>query len=153
MKSHSGEQVNLLGSCFPVKGMSYERMLYAVQCLKSNEDMILALAGQFKQVLCLWGRECTQPSFIQANLTESLYNIVRATHVFAMSAKKNTRRTKPPIKLTANEINDILKSSATPQQISKAEMSHIKFIRKDLFLTNGKAELPTVKQDRMTEDL
>ena len=44
MKSHSGEQVNLLGSCFPVKGMSYERMLYAVRCLKSNEDMILALA-------------------------------------------------------------------------------------------------------------
>ena len=42
MKSHSGEQVNLLGSCFPVKGMSYERMLYAVRCLKSNEDMILA---------------------------------------------------------------------------------------------------------------
>ena len=26
MKSHSGEQVNLLGSCFPVKGMSYERI-------------------------------------------------------------------------------------------------------------------------------
>ena len=50
MKSHSGEQVNLLGSCFPVKGMSYERMLYAVRCLKSNEDMILALAGQFKQL-------------------------------------------------------------------------------------------------------
>ena len=25
MKAHSGEQVNLLGSCFPVKGMSYER--------------------------------------------------------------------------------------------------------------------------------
>ena len=25
MKSHSGEQVNFLGSCFPVKGMSYER--------------------------------------------------------------------------------------------------------------------------------
>ena len=23
--THSGEQVNLLGSCFPVKGMSYER--------------------------------------------------------------------------------------------------------------------------------
>ena len=44
MKSHSGEQVNLLGSCFPVKGMSYERN---VRCLKSNEDMILALAGQF----------------------------------------------------------------------------------------------------------
>ena len=50
MKSHSGEQVNLLGSCFPVKGMSYERMLYAVRCLKSNEGMILALAGQFKQL-------------------------------------------------------------------------------------------------------
>ena len=52
MKSHSGEQVNLLGSCFPVKGMSYERnvVLYAVRCLKSNEDMILALAGQFKQL-------------------------------------------------------------------------------------------------------
>ena len=44
------QQVNLLGSCFPVKGMSYERMLYAVRCLKSNEDMILALAGQFKQL-------------------------------------------------------------------------------------------------------
>ena len=25
-------------------------MLYAVRCLKSNEDMILALAGQFKQL-------------------------------------------------------------------------------------------------------
>ena len=33
MKSHSGEQVNLLGSCFPVKGMSYERMLYAMGML------------------------------------------------------------------------------------------------------------------------
>ena len=28
----------------------YERMLYAVRCLKSNEDMILALSGQFKQL-------------------------------------------------------------------------------------------------------
>ena len=26
-----------------------KEMLYAVRCLKSNEDMILALAGQFKQ--------------------------------------------------------------------------------------------------------
>ena len=26
-------------------------MLYEVRCLKSNEDMILALAGQFKQLL------------------------------------------------------------------------------------------------------
>ena len=50
MKSHSGEQVNLLGSCFPVKGMYVKEMLYAVRCLKSNEDMILALAGQFKQL-------------------------------------------------------------------------------------------------------
>ena len=49
MKSHSGEQVNSLGSCFPVKGMSYERMLYAVRCLKSNEDMILALAGEYNR--------------------------------------------------------------------------------------------------------
>ena len=47
MNSHSGEQVNSLGSCFPVKGMSYERN---VICLESNEDMILALAGQFKQL-------------------------------------------------------------------------------------------------------
>ena len=30
--------------------VSSERMLYAVRCLKSNEDMILALAGQFKQL-------------------------------------------------------------------------------------------------------
>ena len=50
MKSHSGEQVNLLGSCFAVKAMYMKGMLYAVRCLKSNEDMILALAGQFKQL-------------------------------------------------------------------------------------------------------
>ena len=32
--------------------LSYERnvVLYAVRCLKSNEDMILALTGQFKQL-------------------------------------------------------------------------------------------------------
>ena len=35
------KQMNLLN----MKGM-----LYAVRCLKSNEDMILALAGQFKQL-------------------------------------------------------------------------------------------------------
>ena len=29
-----------------------KEMLYAVRCLKSNEDMILALAGQFKQLSC-----------------------------------------------------------------------------------------------------
>ena len=27
-----------------------KEMLYAVRCLKSNEDIILALAGQFKQL-------------------------------------------------------------------------------------------------------
>ena len=27
-----------------------KEMLYAVRCLKSTEDMILALAGQFKQL-------------------------------------------------------------------------------------------------------
>ena len=27
-----------------------KEMLYAVRCLKSNEDMILAVAGQFKQL-------------------------------------------------------------------------------------------------------
>ena len=27
-----------------------KEMLYAVRCLKSNEDMILSLAGQFKQL-------------------------------------------------------------------------------------------------------
>ena len=29
-----------------------KEVLYAVRCLKSNEDMILALAGQFKQLSC-----------------------------------------------------------------------------------------------------
>ena len=29
---------------------SKKEMLYAVRCLKSNEDVILALAGQFKQL-------------------------------------------------------------------------------------------------------
>ena len=50
MKSHSGKQVNWLGSCFPVKGMSYERNVICNAVLKSNEDMILALAGQFMQL-------------------------------------------------------------------------------------------------------
>ena len=30
--------------------ITMKEMLYAVRCLKSNEDMILALAGQFKQL-------------------------------------------------------------------------------------------------------
>ena len=29
-----------------------KEVLYAVRCLKSNEDMILTLAGQFKQLSC-----------------------------------------------------------------------------------------------------
>ena len=29
-------------------------MLYEVRCLKSNEDMILALAGQFKQICLMY---------------------------------------------------------------------------------------------------
>ena len=33
-----------------MEGMYMKEMLYAVRCLKSNEDMILALAGQFKQL-------------------------------------------------------------------------------------------------------
>ena len=56
MKSHSGEQVNLLGSCFPVKGMYMKEMLYAVRCLKSNEDMILALAGQVRGSFLFTGK-------------------------------------------------------------------------------------------------
>ena len=32
------------------RNSSMKEMLYAVRCLKSNEDMILALAGQFKQL-------------------------------------------------------------------------------------------------------
>ena len=30
--------------------VSMKEMLYEVRCLKSTEDMILALAGQFKQL-------------------------------------------------------------------------------------------------------
>ena len=37
--------------CTVVQENNYlKEMLYAVRCLKSNEDMILALAGQFKQL-------------------------------------------------------------------------------------------------------
>ena len=40
-----------------------KEMLYAVRCLKSNEDMILALAGQFKQLSheeqVSWLEHCT----------------------------------------------------------------------------------------------
>ena len=32
------------------QGYLMKEMLYEVRCLKSNEDMILALVGQFKQL-------------------------------------------------------------------------------------------------------
>ena len=35
---------------FEFNNLTFERMLYAERCMKSNEDMILALAGQFKQL-------------------------------------------------------------------------------------------------------
>ena len=35
---------------FPWKECRLKEMLYEVRCLKSNKDMILALAGQFKQL-------------------------------------------------------------------------------------------------------
>ena len=38
-------------------------VLYEVQCLKSNEDMILALTGQFKQLLKL-SSKCEDHIFI-----------------------------------------------------------------------------------------
>ena len=39
-------QINMLFACI----LYMKEMLYAVRCLKSNEDIILALAGQFKQL-------------------------------------------------------------------------------------------------------
>ena len=49
--------IEILGkqnSLFPLGPVIKERhmkeMLYAVRCLKSNEDKILALTGQFKQL-------------------------------------------------------------------------------------------------------
>ena len=40
-----------MGNPLGWKGLLFlKEMLYAVRCLKSNEDMILALAGQFKQL-------------------------------------------------------------------------------------------------------
>ena len=83
---------------------------------------------------------CTQPSFVQANLTESFFNRVCAIHVFAMGTRKSSGTTKPPIKLADYEMDDLLADSATPQQISKAvkrELSQVKLMIKDLFPTNG----------------
>ena len=40
----------MIKSLFTISNYDMKEMLYEVQCLKSNEDMILALAGQFKQL-------------------------------------------------------------------------------------------------------
>ena len=40
MKSHSGEQVNLLGSCFPVKGMSYERNVICSAVFETQDNCL-----------------------------------------------------------------------------------------------------------------
>ena len=47
MKSHSGEQVNLLGSCFPVKGMSYVVPIsdYILEICKQTFDKIINDSG------------------------------------------------------------------------------------------------------------
>ena len=39
-----------VGLIFSRKECRMKEVLYDVRCLKSNEDMILALAGQFKQL-------------------------------------------------------------------------------------------------------
>ena len=88
--------------------------------------------------------------------SQNLSLIVCAIHVFAMSTRRSSRRTRPPIKLTDYELDDLLEASATPQQISRAvkcELSQVDSMIKDLSPTNGKAEQPTVKQDRTIEDL
>ena len=43
------KQTNKQTEHFQAK-LLYERCVYEVRCLKSNEDMILALTGQFKQL-------------------------------------------------------------------------------------------------------
>ena len=48
-------------------GRYLKEMLYAVRCLKSNEDMILALAWQFKQLNC-------------SSLCDFIAQLVRALH-------------------------------------------------------------------------
>ena len=49
-------------------------MLYEVRCLKSNEDMILALAGQFKQL-------CYAPEKLTCSqLCDFVAQMVRALH-------------------------------------------------------------------------
>ena len=73
-----------------------------------------------------------------------------------MGTRKSSRRTKPPIKLTDYEMDDLLEDSATPQQISEAvkrELSQVESMIKDLSPTSDKAQQSTVKQDKTIEDL
>ena len=73
-----------------------------------------------------------------------------------MGTRKSSRRTKPPIKLTDYEMDDLLEGSATPQQISEAvkrELSQVESMIKDLSPTSDKAQQSTVKQDKTIEDL
>ena len=44
------ESSSLIDVILTNKPRSMKEMLYTMRCLKSNEDMILALAGQFKQL-------------------------------------------------------------------------------------------------------
>ena len=77
--------------------------------------------------MCLYSA-CTQPSFVhnlavRLKLTTqnpSLASIVCPIQVFTMGTRKSSRRTKPLIKLTDKEMDDLLEDSATPQQISEA---------------------------------
>ena len=68
---------NLPGGCCSTVTIisTYERMLYAVRCLKSNEDMILALAGQFKDHIfnCLMNLKSSP-------LCDFIAQLVRALH-------------------------------------------------------------------------
>ena len=77
MKSHSGEQVNLLGSCFPVKGMSYERMLYAV-IISSFDYLNLLLLHRFAQLCFL----CNESSLaLTANASKHMAKTVICSNI------------------------------------------------------------------------
>ena len=60
-----------------------KEMLYEVRCLKSNEDMILALAGQFKQLfLGSWDNCLNCPA--SARIISS-FNIIIMTFIIVIS--------------------------------------------------------------------
>ena len=70
-------------------------------------------------------------------------NIVCAIRAFAMSIRKSSRTTKPPIKLTDYDVDDSQEAAATPQQISRAvtrELSQVESMIKHLSPTNAIAE-------------